>query len=564
MKKLPQLLFLFMLITVTQILAQAPNWLWSNRAGGTQSDNGYSNGIDALGNIYVIGTFNSDSISFGGTKLINQGVQDIFFVKYDASGNIIWAKSAGGTALDASYSIVVETNGNFYLSGLFNSPSISFGNITLTNSGNDNHFIAKYNSSGNFLWVNQITGGSLSVGGLDSSEHLYLMGGFTGATFTLGTTTLNNASSGTSDIILAKFDTAGSVIWLKREGSNGNDGISNMSVNASGKFCITGGFASSTISFGSTATLTNAGLNDIYIASYDSSGNALWSDKAGGVQNETGLSIMIDNNNNVYTTGYFFSPAITFGSTTLTNANPVCCWGDVFIVKYNSTGSVLWTQRAGGIDNDRGFSLTTDGTGNVYLTGTFDNSTITFGNTILTNADNTGNSSDIFIVKYDGTGTVLWAQRAGGTDPDWAWEITLNVGGNLYLSGSFWSSTIAFGSTTLTNAGGIDFFVAKMDNVTGITENNTSINAINIFPNPFSNSTTISFSLPQTEKVSAKVFDMTGRIVKTIADGEMQEGVQQIEWNATDEKGNAVDAGIYFLKVDARDFSETKKLSVMK
>ncbi|MEO8086803.1 MAG: T9SS type A sorting domain-containing protein [Bacteroidota bacterium] len=88
--------------------------------------------------------------------------------------------------------------------------------------------------------------------------------------------------------------------------------------------------------------------------------------------------------------------------------------------------------------------------------------------------------------------------------------------------------------------------------------------SLKCFPNPFSNSTTISFSLPQSEKVSIKIFDMTGRLVKTFAIGEMQKGVQQIEWNATDEKGNALDAGIYFLKLETENYSETKKLSVVR
>ncbi|MEO5571058.1 MAG: T9SS type A sorting domain-containing protein [Bacteroidia bacterium] len=94
-----------------------------------------------------------------------------------------------------------------------------------------------------------------------------------------------------------------------------------------------------------------------------------------------------------------------------------------------------------------------------------------------------------------------------------------------------------------------------------LTSDNES-SSVNIFPNPVSASTTISFSLSQSEKVSVKIFDMTGRIVNTLADGEMQEGAQQVEWNVTDEKGNAVDAGIYFLKVDAGSFSKTQKLVI--
>ena len=87
---------------------------------------------------------------------------------------------------------------------------------------------------------------------------------------------------------------------------------------------------------------------------------------------------------------------------------------------------------------------------------------------------------------------------------------------------------------------------------------------LKIAPNPFSNSTTISFPLTRSEKVSVRIFDMNGRLIKTLVDAQMQAGAHQITWNAKDENGNAVNAGIYFLKVQTGDYLETKKLVVEK
>jgi hypothetical protein len=85
-----------------------------------------------------------------------------------------------------------------------------------------------------------------------------------------------------------------------------------------------------------------------------------------------------------------------------------------------------------------------------------------------------------------------------------------------------------------------------------------------IAPNPFSNSTIISFSLQQAQKVSVIIYDIDGRLIKTLADAEMQAGTHQIVWNAKDEKGNAVSAGIYLLRMQAGNYSETKKLLIVK
>jgi hypothetical protein len=93
---------------------------------------------------------------------------------------------------------------------------------------------------------------------------------------------------------------------------------------------------------------------------------------------------------------------------------------------------------------------------------------------------------------------------------------------------------------------------------------NGNTNTIIISPNPFSNSTTISFTLPQTQKASVIIYDMAGRVRKTLANTQLQQGTHQLIWNAKDEKGNAVVAGIYVLRMQAGNYAETKKLIVVK
>ncbi|MEK6616208.1 MAG: hypothetical protein AABZ32_08880, partial [Bacteroidota bacterium] len=115
--------------------AQAPNYLWAKSAGGTSNDYATSVTADASGNIIAAGSFVSPTITFGSTTLTNAGSVDMFFVKYDPSGNVLWAKSAGGTSYDEATSVTADASGNIIAAGLFVSPTITFGSTTLTNAG---------------------------------------------------------------------------------------------------------------------------------------------------------------------------------------------------------------------------------------------------------------------------------------------------------------------------------------------------------------------------------------------------------------------------------------------
>ena len=137
--------------------AQTPNWQWAKSAGGTDHDDGQSVSTDASGNVYVTGWFQSQSITFGTTTLTNEldtntGVYhtSMFIVKYDASGNVLWTKSAIGINSMSHLGISTNAIGNVYLVGSFTKPSISFGTTTLTKTG---IFVVKYDASGNVIWA---------------------------------------------------------------------------------------------------------------------------------------------------------------------------------------------------------------------------------------------------------------------------------------------------------------------------------------------------------------------------------------------------------------------------
>ncbi|TAL62603.1 MAG: T9SS type B sorting domain-containing protein [Bacteroidetes bacterium] len=253
--------------------------------------------------------------------------------------------------------------------------------------------------------------------------------------------------------------------WAKASQGTDSDGCLGMCTDAAGNVYITGRFLSPTISFGSVTLTKSAGGNvDFFIAKYDASGNALWARGAGGPGTGVGgYNVATDASGNVYAAGDYVGGTVTFGTSTLPYVNG----SEIFLVKYDASGNILWaTGAAGSGVEDKVFrGVATDPSGNVYLTGTFDSPTLTFGSYTLTNVNAGPGGHDMFLAKYDASGNVLWAIREGGVASDGSANITTDGSGNVYIVGSFSSPTLTFGSTTLTvGAGGFNnAFLVKYD-----------------------------------------------------------------------------------------------------
>lgn len=291
----------------------------------------------------------------------------------------------------------------------------------------------------------------------DSSGNVYTTGIFEGSV-TFGTTTLT--SKGERDIFVAKQDSSGNVAWAKSFGGTNDDYGKSIVIDNSGNIYATGfisGLGSAT--FGTT-NLTSNGLDDMFVTKLDSKGDVVWAKNFGSTQDDGGTCIATDSNGNLYTAGYFQNKA-TFGTTTLTSQNST---NEIFVAKHDSSGNVLWAKGFGGTGLDNVTSISSDGNGNTYITGSFTQS-ISFGNTTLTSKGNT----DFFVTKLDSKGDVVWAKSFGNQTPDVATSITTDSSNNIYITGGFSGSlTLAgsgspYGSATLTSKGKSDIFFAKLD-----------------------------------------------------------------------------------------------------
>jgi len=443
--------------------AQIPDWEWAKNIGSFGDDMGRSIATDYDGNVYITGTFLNSSITFDSITINNNGLRNIFLAKYAPNGNIIWAKSAGGNNYDYSCNVTTDNSGNVYVTGYFQSDTIIFYSDTLINNGTADIFLAKYDSDGNVLWAKSAGKDSYDHSysvTADTSDNVYITGDFRSDSIIFDTIILINNNGG-SDAFLAKYSADGDIIWAKNVGVNGEDAGNDIICDLSNNVYLTGQFRSDSIIFGSTI-LNNNGSDDIFLVKYNSDGNVLWAKKAGNTDSDIGKSVTADTSGNIYLTGYFESNNISFGAINLTiNGTYGYPNTDVFIAKYAPNGTALWAKNAGNSGTDKGTGITTNISNNIFISGNFNSSSITFGSTVLTN----NGGYDMFVVKYAPTGNVVWAKSVGSDEEESSNGIAVNAL-NLYMTGYFQSDIISFYSDTLINNGFYDIFIAKLSECT--------------------------------------------------------------------------------------------------
>lgn len=360
------------------------NFVWAKRIGSTSNENAYSLSLDASANIHITGdyTLPVDFDPNVGVATLNYvGQSDVFVLKLDASGNYIWAKGFGGTNFDFAYSINVDATGNVYTTGSFQA-TVDFdpgaGTSNISSSGSSDIFISKLDASGNFVWAKKLGGSSADIGRaikVDGSGNVYTTGEFQGvADFDPNAGVSNLTSSGASDIFVSKLDALGNFVWAKQmAGGTLNDVGNSIWLNSTGSEIITTGYFQNTVDFDPGAgisNLTSSGIEDVFISKLDASGNFLMAKQLGGTGNDLGTQIIQDPSGNIYCIGYFtgtgdFDPGASSFNLSSSGNN------DIFISKLNSLGNYMWAGKMGGPNDELGYSITADGSGNIYSSGCF-------------------------------------------------------------------------------------------------------------------------------------------------------------------------------------------------
>jgi len=285
----------------------------------------------------------------------------------------------------------------------------------------------------------------------DGAGNVILTGSFED-TLDLGGGALKSA--GGSDIFIAKLDPTGKPLWGKRFGDNGDYQQGNaVAVDKSGNIIVAGQFEG-TVNFGGQ-DLKSSGQGDLFVVKLDPSGKHLWSKSFGDAEDyQLARAVATNSAGDVMIAGDYYG-SLNFGSGALTAAGV----SDIFVAKLDKDGKLLWGKSFGDDVIQSCKAMDVDGQGNIVLAGEF-GGTLSFGGAASVKS---AGGRDIFVAKLDGSGSPLWAKRAGDSSTyQYVAALRVDGAGGVLVTGEY-ESTVNFGGSDLKSAGSRDIYLAKLD-----------------------------------------------------------------------------------------------------
>ncbi len=452
-----------------ELQAQTQDFKWAQALGSVGNETATGITHDASGNVYVTGSLaGTASVVLEDATTVNlpnAGSTDVFIAKINSSGKYVWVKTIGSAGADLGYKIEVDFEGNILVAGQavgtvdFN-PGGAPQQMTLTGAA---AFVLKLTPNGEFVWVKSYgsNGGTYAYAlDVDNLGNVYTGGRFAATVdFDPGADEYKlsaNAEvpSTLHDAYVLKLDKDGSFVWAKSFGGKGWDVVNGIAVDNLQNVHLTGRF-SETANFNpdplGTAQTVTANFQDAFIVKLNSEGVFVWNRAISGnaaANDAWGQGIAVDKIGNVFGTG-FFSGTASFKPVG-TNMHTSGGSRDIYVVKINPVGDLLWSKGIGLASDDRGEGIAVDGNGDAYITGKFAQNAVDFGNGVSLTA---GGQFDVFVVKIKGDGTTKWADRFGGTTAeigvtgvsagaDSGQSISVDLAGNVYTAGIFVNTAI--------------------------------------------------------------------------------------------------------------------------
>lgn len=529
--------FFYLVIIFPVVVSSQVNQEWVARYNGSGNGDDYAKSLtlDGFGNVYITG----HSI---GTNTNN----DFLTIKYNSAGDSVWIQRYHNFHLGHDYAkaIAVDINGNVFVTGLSDGDSTAYdyatikynpdgiqewvqrydgmnttdepkdiavdntGNVyvtgySYTNGVNSDYLTIKYNSSGVQQWVQRYNG---TANAQDCAYSIKV--DLSGNVYITGE---SRGSNTLYDYVTIKYNSAGVQQWIQRyDAAAKNDKACSITIDNFGNILVTGSSESGTP------------YNDYLTIKYNSQGVQQWISRYDEIASDVPISIVVDSIGNSYVTGS------SRGSSSS---------DDFATVKYNVAGVQQWVQRYNGPGNanDNANSIALDNFGNIYVTGS-----------------SPGMGSDYATVKYNADGVFQWLQRYNGPgSSDFSQDIAVDNNGNVFVTGH-------------SNANGFyDYATIKYSQPIGITSISTETpDGFQIgqnYPNPFNPITNIEFNIPKASIVRISVYDLLGREIESLVNQNLNAGSYKVDWDAS-----KYPSGIYYYKITAGSFIETKKMVLVK
>lgn len=442
-----------------------------------------------------------DYVMAGATFSQGAGDYDIYLVKLDSTGSTFWERTYGGVFTDIGTDLQSTPDGGFIIAGY----TTSFGN------GKRDVCLVKTAADGTMEWI-KTYGGSSDDEGFSvrvTSDSGYIVCG----------TTMSFGQGG--DLYLVRTDRDGDTLWTRTYG--GSAGESGAAV----RITVDGGF----IAAGNTGSY-GVGYSSVYLVRTDAAGDTLWTATYGGTRADLGYGVERTDDN-----GF-----IVCGATAPTGEN----YYDAYLVKVDSLGHQEWEGLYGGTLEDRAYSVASTVDGGYVLTGTTESTQ--------------GRKIDIYVVKTDPVGEVEWDTAYGGVEADYGRMVGVDGAGNFLLAGSTYSYS----------AGGSDLYLMKIKGAPSLDADwpdeplPDRFTLAQNYPNPFNAGTRIEFVLPDRSAYTLTVYNILGQTVRRWEGAAMTPGAIAVDWDGRDDNGHTAPSGLYFYRLQAREFSQTKKMILVK
>jgi hypothetical protein len=432
-----------------QLFAQNPTIEWQKSLGGSSLDTPYSI-IETTDGAYIIA---GSVYSNDGDVIGNHGNVDIWIVKLNVNGNIIWQRSLGGSGIEEAFSIIETTNGGYIVAGYSSS---SDGDVS-TNYGNEDVWVIKLDANGNMLWQKSIggTGNERAYSIQQTTNGGYIVAGYTNSND--GVVSGNHGYS--EDYWVIKLDFSGNIEWKKCFGGTQQEYATSIQQTSDNGFIVVG---QSTSNDGDL--INNQGYQDGWIVKLDAIGNIVWKKSLGGMADEWFTSVIQLPSGEYLVAGY-------------TNSNDGDIAGnhgdtDAWIIKLDELGNIIWNKCIG------------DGTLNTLnsLQRTSDVGFVFSGHSYNLAGSN---QPEFWVVKMDTHGNIIWQSYYGGSEDEFAHSIQQTSDSGYIVCG--WSNSTD--GDVNGNHGNMDYWVVKLSSESGMEEIVDS--ELKITPNPCNGDFTI-------------------------------------------------------------------------
>ena len=441
------------LLFLTHSTIPANAWNQSTFAAQAYGGGGFETTVgiatDAAGNIYSTGTLagaidvDPSPTSTATLSQVGGGV-DIWITKFNSSGEYIWGKVFGGTDGDVPYGIDVDSNGNVFVVGTY-AGTVDFdpgaGTTSRTSRGNDDNFVIKLTTDGNFAWVKEFGGANeerATAVVLDSNNNILITGLYNGnVDFNPAPLETNTVAGGVIDVFVLKLDPNGGYLWAKGLGGSSADYGEGIAVDSNNNVYVTGRYTGN-VDFDPGAgitTIAGSATNGAFILKLNGDGTFGFARGFDGTGQDVGLEIEVDSSGNILTAGQFqstvdFDPGA--GTANLTTSPSSA----IFLLKLDPSGNYLWAKSWGG-SGDLPWDLKITLSNDVLLSGDY-LGTVDFDPNAGVSSYTAQNSTDGFILKLDTSGNFVWVSTLRGSQSQQPRVMELISGGYILVAGVFY------------------------------------------------------------------------------------------------------------------------------